>query len=210
MWIVGVILYFRERQELRTRRGDVRRGLSEVYFRWRLGEGDGVIEGGVAPGVGHPREPGGGGLEHARLERREGGARLGRRGWADSSRGRGRGWGGMLPPHTGLVTSQLGLGHEALVVARVEAARIVVPGVSAQSLVHQLVTVAVAVHLGPVVPGLRAPEVAQRSHARGWVGGAGGHYRRPLVRPVRVLLHVLGQVGLLGVGLATVRTNVCL
>ena len=51
-------------------------------------------------------------------------------------------------------------------------------------------------------------ETAQRSHGGGGVGGAGGHDGRPLVRPVRVFLHVLGQVGLLGVGLPAVRTDV--
>ena len=95
-----------------------------------------------------------------------------------------------------------------LVVAGVEAARIVVPGVG-QSLIHQLVAVAVAVHLGPVVLG-GGRQAAQGSHGRGWVGGAGGHDGRPLVGPVRVLLHVLGQVRLLGVGLAAVRTDVSL
>ena len=43
-----------------------------------------------------------------------------------------------------------------------------------------------------------------------WLGGVGsalGHDGRPLVRPVRVLLHVLGKVGLLFVALATVVTD---
>ena len=90
------------------------------------------------------------------------------------------------------VVSQL-LRH--LMVPGVEAARIVVPGVG-QSLIHQLVAIPVPVHLRPVVLGGRG-QTAQSPHGGGGVGGAGGHDGRPLVRPVRVFLHVLGQVGLL-------------
>ena len=112
----------------------------------------------------------------------------------------------MLSPHPGLglVTSELGLRHETLVVAWMEAARIVVPRVGAKSLVHQLVSVAVSVHLRPIVSGLRTPEVSQRSHPRRRIGRARGHDWRPLIGPVRVFLHMLGQVGLLCVGLATI------
>ena len=76
------------------------------------------------------------------------------------------------------------------------------PGVK-QSLLYQLVAVAVAVHLGPVV----VRGAGQVVHGRGGVGSALGHDGRPLVRPVRVLLHVLGKVGLLFVALATVVTD---
>ena len=77
------------------------------------------------------------------------------------------------------------------------------PGVG-QSPLYQLVAVAVAVHLGPVV--LRG--AGQVAHGRGGVGSALGHDGLPLVRTVRVLLHVLGKVGLLCVALATVGTDV--
>ena len=200
MWIVGVILNFRERQELWARGARVTRRLCEVYFCRGLGERKGsLIEGGVTPGCWHSREPWGG-LEHARLERGEGRAGLG----TDSCSG--GGWGWVFSPHSGLglVTSELSLGHEALVIAGMEAARIIVPGISAQPLVHQLVAIAVTVHLRPIVASLWTSEVSQRSHPRRRIGGAGGHNRRPLVRPVCVFLHVLGQVGLLGVGLAAV------
>ena len=68
----------------------------------------------------------------------------------------------MLSPHSSLslVTSELSLCHEALVVAWMEAARIVVPRISTQPLVHQLVAVAVAVHLRPIVASLWTPEVS--------------------------------------------------
>ena len=77
-----------------------------------------------------------------------------------------------------------------------------IPGVK-QSLLYQLVAVAVAVHLGPVV----VRGVGQVVHWLGGVGSALVHDGRPLVRPVRVLLHVLGKVGLLFVALATVVTD---
>ena len=62
MRVVGVVLDLGERQKLRAG-GSVAGRLPEIYFSWRLGEGDGVVEGRVGAGVGHP-EPGGG-LEHA-------------------------------------------------------------------------------------------------------------------------------------------------
>lgn len=96
-----------------------------------------------------------------------------------------------------------------LMVAGVETAGVVIPGVS-QSLVHQLVAVAIAIHLGPVVFRAGGCEAAQSSHGRGWVGCTCSHDGRPLVRPVRVLLHVLSQISLLRVALPTVRTNMCL
>jgi hypothetical protein len=83
-------------------------------------------------------------------------------------------------------------------------------------MIHQLVTVAAVagVHLGPVVlrrAGQTAQVTAHRGdRAVGGCGGAAGHNRRPLVRPVGVLLHVFSQIGLLGVALAAVRTDVCL
>lgn len=63
MRIVGVVLDLRQGEELGARGGRVGGGLSEIYFRWRLREGDGVVEGRVGAGVGHPEA--GGGLEHA-------------------------------------------------------------------------------------------------------------------------------------------------
>ena len=66
-----------------------------------------------------------------------------------------------------------------LMVAWVEAARVVVSGVG-QSLVHQLVAVTVPVHLRPVVLRGRG-QAAQGSHGGGGVGGAGGHDGRSLV-----------------------------
>ena len=54
------------------------------------------------------------------------------------------------------------------------------------------------VHLGPV-------GVGEPRHGVARPGGDG----RPLVHPVGVLLHVLGQVGLLGVRLAAVGADVC-
>ena len=107
--------------------------------------------------------------------------------------------------------------HEALVGggvgsgARVNAARVIVAWV-VEALVHELVAVAVGVHLGPVVV-VGAGQAGQMAHAGRCgrsrrVGSSGGQDRRPLVRAVRVLLHVLGQVGLLGVALAAVRADV--
>ena len=55
------------------------------------------------------------------------------------------------------------------------------------------------VHLGP---GVRV------CHEAGPGLTGGGKNRGTLVKPVRVLLHVLGQVGLLGVALAAVRADV--
>ena len=133
VWIVGVILNFRKWQKLGACRARVTRRLCKVYFCRRLRKGDWIIEGGVTPGGGgHPGEPGGG-LEHARLERGEGRAGLDTGRWVGADPGSGGGWGRVFPPAPGLglVTSKLGLRHEALVVARMEAPRIVVPGIGA-------------------------------------------------------------------------------
>ena len=210
VWIVGVVLDLRQGEELGTRGGGVGGGFSEIYFSGRLREGDGVIERGVgARGRGHPGEPWRG-LQHARLQRGEGaGARLGAGVWAEP---RPR----VLPAP--LPRPRL---HQAGVLARprVEAARVVVPRVPGQPLVHQLVRAGVASVAGvrghlvlPVVLRGGAADVGQhrgRAHAHpGRRARARGHDGRPLVRPVRVLLHVLGQVGLLGVALAAVGADV--
>ena len=104
------------------------------------------------------------------------------------------------------LVSQL-LRHQTLVIAGMQTAGVIFSGVS-QSLVHQLVTVAISIHLGPVVLRCRAGQVTQCSHPTTRSVGPRGHYGWPLVRPVRVLLHVLGKVGLLGVGLAAVGADV--
>lgn len=68
--VVGVVLDLREGEKLRPSKGSIGGGgggLAEVNFSGGLREGDGVVEGGVAP-VGHPEAGGGvdgGGVEHA-------------------------------------------------------------------------------------------------------------------------------------------------
>ena len=106
------------------------------------------------------------------------------------------------------------LSHEcALVRTRMDATWVaVVPWVVKPRLVHQLMAVAVRIHLLPVVltTGRRATsQTSQMAHCRvGRVRRATSNNRRSFVGPVRVLLHVLGQVGLLGVALTTVRADV--
>ena len=170
-----------------------------------MGEGDWIVEGGVAAAVRHPEAWGR--LEHAGLERGEGAGG----GFSSGDVGTDRAGRGVLCSPAGRVAvlplqflpHQLG---RLVRVTGVKPAWIVVARVR-QPLLHQLRVVAVAVHLGPVVIG----RAAQRPHARGGrVVRPHRHDRRPLVAPVRVLLHVLGQVGLLCVRLATVGTDVCL
>ena len=170
--VVGVVLDLSQREELWPGRRVAGR-LSEVDFSGRLGEGDGVVEGWVGARVGLEAEPRAG-LEHAGLE---GGKCTGCLGGHCRVRTEG-GSLGRVWPAVAVVTEVL----SHLVVARVEAARIVVPGVG-QSLIHQLVAVSVSVHLRPVVF-RRGCEAAQSSHGRGRVGRPRGHNGRSLVRSV--------------------------
>jgi len=62
--VVGVVLDLSQREELWPGRRVARR-LSEVDFSGRLGEGDGVVEGGVGARVGHGEARAG--LQHAGL-----------------------------------------------------------------------------------------------------------------------------------------------
>ena len=169
--VVGVVLDLSQREELWPGRRVARR-LSEVDFSGRLGEGDGVVEGRVGARVGHGEARAG--LEHAGLE---GGKCTGCLGRHCRVRTEGGGLGRVWPA-VAVVTEVL----SHLVVARVEAARIIVPGVG-QSLIHQLVAVSVSVHLRPVVV-RRGREAAQSSHSRGRVGRPRGHNGRSLVRSV--------------------------
>jgi len=88
------------------------------------------------------------------------------------------------------------------------AVRALVPQVLGKLLVEPVVHEPLAVRVEPVGVALveagvhLGPEVLAHAGAR--------DDGRPLVRAVRVLLHVLGQVGLLGVALSTIGTNVCL
>ena len=88
-------------------------------------------------------------------------------------------------------------------------ARVIIPWIM-QTLVHQLVAVAIGrVHLRPVmmISGA-ATEAGQLVHATWGCCRSVGNNWRPFVRSVRVLLHVLGKVSLLGVTLAAVGTDV--
>ena len=112
----------------------------------------------------------------------------------------------MLAPPGGkvLVVPQLLL-HQTLVrVSWMETTRIVLPRVR-KSLLHELMPVTVSVHLRPVAVLRRA---AQVTHWGRWIRSSLGNNRRPLVCPISVLLHVLCQVRLLSVTLATVGTDV--
>jgi len=121
------------------------------------------------------------------------------------------------------VMAQVLADHEAALVgaaaaAGVEAAGVVVPRVRAHPLVlfHEMVAVAAVadVHLGPVVlrrarQAAKMATAAAHGRCRAVIGrGAARHNRRPFVGAVRVLLHVLGQVGLLGVALTAIGADV--
>ena len=200
--VVRVVLDLGEREQLWAGEGAVGGaggGLPEVDFSRGLGERDWVVEGGVAP-VCHAearRGVDGGGVQHRGLQGGEGAAGLGLWG-ADGPR--------VLSPALGQVgvVPQL-VPHDGLVWGGgVQAPGVVLTGVG-QPLLHQLMAVAIGVHLWPVVLG-GAVEMA--THGGGRVAGALRHDWRPLVRPIGVLLHVLGKVGLLCVGLATVGADV--
>ena len=113
----------------------------------------------------------------------------------------------LAPPRGGgkvLVVSQLLL-HQTLVrVARVEAAGVVLPRIW-KPLFHKLVSVTVAVHLGPVAV-LRW--TSQVTHRGRWVRCSLCYNWRPLICPISVLLHVFSQVRLLSVTFSTVGTDV--
>ena len=149
---MGVVLDLREGEQLGPGEGRVGNAggcFSKVDLSLCLGEGQGIVEGGVAPVSAHS-EPGGGRGNHPGLERREGAGCLDRV-WAG---------GGVFPPAADVsaVMSEV-LAHESLVGGSsgpwVYATGIVVPRV-VESLVHELVPVTVGVHLRPVVVGWAA------------------------------------------------------
>ena len=139
------------------------------------------------------------GVEHAGLERRERAAARLRHRWVRAGRPV------VAPLCKVLVVAQF-FAHQTLVrvASWVQTSRVVLTWIR-QTLLHELVAVAVTIHLGPVAVLCGAAKVA---HWCCRVRCSLGHDWGTLVRPVRVLLHVLRQVGLLSVTLAAVGADV--
>jgi len=198
-----------------------------------LGEGEGIVE--VVPRAGHGEAAGG--VQHARGRAgngTEGGGRLdgGVRRVAAQVRGRRRLpaslAGSAGPAHVPqiLYAGQLVVPRVHHVARRGRVVRVQRARVHQSSAVVQrrpVVAVGGGIHLGPVVRGCGGCGCGGRLRVRGRRGGgSGGGGRgvvlagdsrargdgRPLVLPVGVLLHVLGQVGLLRVALSAVLTDV--
>ena len=206
--VVCVVLDLGQAQQLRPGEpcvgGAAGRGLSKVDLGGSLrGERDRVVERRVPSRVAHPEawrgRVDGCRVEHAGLERRERAAARLRHRWVRAGRPV------VSPLCKVLVVAQL-FAHQTLVrvASWVQTSRVVLTWIG-QTLLHELVTVAVTIHLGPVAVLCGAAKVA---HWCCRVRCSLGHNWWPLVRPVRVLLHVLCQVGLLSVTLATVGTDV--
>ena len=94
--------------------------------------------------------------------------------------------------------------------SRVESAGVIVARIG-QALIHHLMgvpRVGAGVHFWPVGVGGAGKSTEMRGGGRLGTEGAGCNNGRAFVRSVRVLLHVLGQVGLLGVALPAVGADV--